>query len=581
MNLWRLTLREISHRRLHFGLGLISVSAAVSVFISTTILLRDKSLRDEDALVRMERQQKEQIAEDQAARAQALQERRMELENKLGTLRSRLRTEFAAERGKLSDQLGKRQMELEGDLRETQVILRASLKEREFAVAKAGAELQDAMRKITKGLGFNILILPRDQDLNRFHLEGVATAVMPEALVTKLAGSKIVTINHLLPVVTRRIKWPERDNLEVVLIGTRGEVPLAHRDPKKPLIDAVPKGVMIVGHTVGRRLGIKAGQEVELLGRKFKVAKVHGERGSMDDSSIWLNLGEAQELLKMQNVINAILALECNCATVDRVGEIRTEIAGILPGTQIIERGSQALARAEARNKAKAQADADLEQADANARKTLEDQQCTAEATLAAQKTANEETLAAQSKRDTATLKIHEDKNAELITAQRVGDVVALKQERENAAALLQNERISRGILRAQNHRFADILIPLVVAASALWVGLLTYGNARLRQAEVGILRAIGLKTGQVLGLFLGKALLLGLLGAALGLVAGLAMGLGMSNRGIEEARTLQLFEARQLLIAAALAPVIAMLGSWLPAILAARQDPAAVLQEE
>jgi len=131
----------------------------------------------------------------------------------------------------------------------------AQLREREKAVAQAGAALEDAMRKITKGLGFNILILPHDQDINQFHLQGVADAVMPETFVTKLANSKIVTINHLLPVVTKRIRWTEQDNLEVVLIGTRGEVPLAHRDHKKPLLDMVPKGKLIAGYGVGEKLG--------------------------------------------------------------------------------------------------------------------------------------------------------------------------------------------------------------------------------------------------------------------------------------------------------------------------------------
>ena len=54
--------------------------------------------------------------------------------------------------------------------------------------------------------------------------------------------------------------------------------------------------------------------------------------------------------------INAIQALECNCASIDRLGEIRAELMAILPDTQIIETESTALARAEARNTAKATA---------------------------------------------------------------------------------------------------------------------------------------------------------------------------------------------------------------------------------
>ena len=71
-----------------------------------------------------------------------------------------------------------------------------------------------------------------------------------------------------------------------------------------------------------------------------------------------MNLAECQELLDQKGRINAILALECNCASIDRLGsEIRAEISKILPGTKIIEKGSRALARAEARVKAKSTAD--------------------------------------------------------------------------------------------------------------------------------------------------------------------------------------------------------------------------------
>jgi ABC-type antimicrobial peptide transport system permease subunit len=51
--------------------------------------------------------------------------------------------------------------------------------------------------------------------------------------------------------------------------------------------------------------------------------------------------------------INSILALECNCESLDRLGEVVSEIKSILPNTQIIEVESKALARAQARNGAK------------------------------------------------------------------------------------------------------------------------------------------------------------------------------------------------------------------------------------
>ncbi|MDP6208857.1 MAG: hypothetical protein QGG01_11140, partial [Roseibacillus sp.] len=205
------------------------------------------------------------------------------------------------------------------------------LAEKEAEVAKAGAGLEDAIRRITKGLGFNVIILPEDQNLNEMHLEGSLSKQMPEEYVHRLAKSKIVTVNHLLPTVMKKLTWPET-GLSVVLYGIRGEVPLQHRDLKKPLLDTVPEGTMNIGHHVSQKLGLRQGDETVLLDQKFSVGKVHGERGNIDDGTVWINLAKAQELLGMQNLIHAIQALECHCAG-DRISQIRAEIAGILPGT--------------------------------------------------------------------------------------------------------------------------------------------------------------------------------------------------------------------------------------------------------
>ena len=211
---------------------------------------------------------------------------------------------------------------------------------------------EDSVRKTMKGLGFNVFIFPEDQELSEVYAEGFASETMPETYVNKLAESKIVTVNHLLPSLTRKLKWPEQERT-VILIGIRGEVPIAHKDPKKPLIDPVPKGKIVLGYELHRSLNLKEGNGTLFMGREFTVEKCHDERGTKDDITIWMHLEECQELLDQEGRINAIKALECNCASIDRLGEIRKEIAGILPGTKVIETESKALARAEARNKAK------------------------------------------------------------------------------------------------------------------------------------------------------------------------------------------------------------------------------------
>jgi putative ABC transport system permease protein len=266
---------------------------------------------------------------------------------------------------------------------------------------------------------------------------------------------------------------------------------------------------MIVGNTIAKQLNFEEGQKVKLMGREFTITKIQEAQGDIPDSTIWINLKEAQEMLGMQNEVSAILALECNCATIDRLGEIREDVAAILPGTQVIERGTQALARAQARNQAKASAEKNKQ------------------AALESKKAAEQNHQAALAKREQ-----HED--------------------------------------------LAAILTPLVFVACGMWIGFLSLANVRQRAEEIGILRAIGWRSPQIMGLFLGKAVILGLMGAVLGYAVGFAATAAFNGGVLEQT---QLFNQWLLLAALLLAPILSAVASWIPALTAARNDPAVILQ--
>jgi putative ABC transport system permease protein len=216
------------------------------------------------------------------------------------------------------------------------------------------AALQDDYRKITLGLGFNVLILPREQNLSDLFAEDYATRTMPEEYVERLANSRVATIQHLLPSLQQKLKWPEFERT-IILDGVRGEVPIVNADVKRPILQPVPKGTMVLGWELHRSLKLEVGDSVKLLGHSFTIGKVRPERGTKDDITVWINLKEAQQLLDQPGRINGILALECVCAA-DSLAKVRAEISSVLPETQTIEFQSQTLARAEARQRATAEA---------------------------------------------------------------------------------------------------------------------------------------------------------------------------------------------------------------------------------
>lgn len=236
--------------------------------------------------------------------------------------------------------------------RRTEEIVERKKVETETRVAK----MEDDYRKIMKSMGFNVLILPKDQNLADFYSDSFAAKDMPEEYVHRLANSSVVTVRHLLPSLQMKIEWPEQ-NRKIILMGIQHEVPIAERGKMPDILDAVPPGEIVVGHEIHSSLGLKIGQAASILGREFKVHKLHVERGTKDDITIFMNLKEAQELLGKPGRINGIHALECGCAWAD-IGKVRTEISKTLPDTKIIEiDAGKALARAEARRRAAVEAE--------------------------------------------------------------------------------------------------------------------------------------------------------------------------------------------------------------------------------
>ena len=228
------------------------------------------------------------------------------------------------------------------------------LEQKQVELEQRMAQLKDDTRKAMLKLGFNIVILPKDQNLSDWYADDYASKYMPEDYVHKLADSGIVTVRHFLPSLQQKIEWLEYKRT-IILVGTRGEVPNLHKNPLKPLVQPVPPGTISLGYELHRSLEMKVGDTVELMGRQFKVHACHKVRGNKDDITAWIYLAEAQEMLDKKGKINAILALECLCTT-DALPKVREEIVEILAETQVIERGSRAIARAEARTKVEEQA---------------------------------------------------------------------------------------------------------------------------------------------------------------------------------------------------------------------------------
>ena len=364
------------------------------------------------------------------------------------------------------------------------------------------AVLKDDYRKITKELGFNLLIMPSEQALADYYDDGVAVATMPEEYLARLTRTDIVTVQHLFPVLERKVRWPEQNDRTLILAGIRGEVPYVNRTLREPIMVAVEPGTIVLGYELWNSIGVRPGDSIRLLGRTFRVSTCHDQRGSRDDITAWIDLLLAQELLRSPDRITAILALKCHCAG-NSIGEVRAEVAAVLPDTQVIEIDNLVVTRAMARDRAQATAD-----------------------------------------------------------------------------SVLAAEITFRNRLRNEYESMAAWLIPVMVLGSAILVGTLAFMNVRERRPEIAILRALGYRTHHILSIFLAKAVMIGTAGAIAGWSAGLAAGIAISGLPPGWDTVSAVSAAGMFALALGTAITLSVVSSWLPALVAERQDPAEILRE-
>ena len=165
----------------------------------------------------------------------------------------------------------------------------------------------------------------------------------------------------------------------------------------------------------------------------------------------------------------------------------------------------------------------------------------------------------------------------------------ALATVRKSIAKALPDTRVTEfrsiAVARAETRRmvenYAAFLIPTVFLICAVWVGLLALSNVRERRQEIGVLRALGFRSGRVAGLFLGRAVVLGLVGAAIGFVVGTALALRFGPQ-IFRLTSAKITPIVGLLAWSLLgAAVLCAVASYLPTILAVTQDPAVTLRDE
>lgn len=203
---------------------------------------------------------------------------------------------------------------------------------------------QNETRRLTRDMGFNLRIVPKETDMNTFWISGYSNITMPETYVNRLMEEKSIYYAHLTTTLHKKITWRDK---EVVLTGISPDELEPDGGNKSKMIFAITPSKVYVGFELAKALKIHQGDQVEVLGQQFEVEKTLSETGSDDDIRIYFDLKTLQTLLKMEGRITEIMALNCMCSTEgdDPLGLLRESLENILPNTKVIMNKAIAVSR--------------------------------------------------------------------------------------------------------------------------------------------------------------------------------------------------------------------------------------------
>jgi putative ABC transport system permease protein len=134
---------------------------------------------------------------------------------------------------------------------------------------------------------------------------------------------------------------------------------------------------------------------------------------------------------------------------------------------------------------------------------------------------------------------------------------------------------------RLMMNKYGAFIIPFVIISALLITGLLFHQNVKTRNREIGLLIAMGRNSNTILFMILFKAFILGLAGGIIGFFAGswIAEYVG------KEIFRFTAFSIKPVwsvfYYTVFIFPLLWMISSWIPALLATRIDAARILSEE
>lgn len=198
--------------------------------------------------------------------------------------------------------------------------------------------------RLTRDMGFNLRIIPKNTDMDQFWTTGFSRLFMPENTVQKFLAHRNFSFAHLTATLHKQVEWREK---RIILTGISPEIEPSGK-PKTSMSFAIQPGTAYFGYEIAREFELQKGDSVDILGKKFRIAQTLSETGSDDDIRIYMTLPEVQQLLQLEGQINEIKALNCLCVISDDqdpLDILRQQLSVVLPEAKVVMNRTIAQAR--------------------------------------------------------------------------------------------------------------------------------------------------------------------------------------------------------------------------------------------
>jgi putative ABC transport system permease protein len=219
---------------------------------------------------------------------------------------------------------------------------------------------EKAVAREMDSLGANVLVLPKSATLQDYYAADMQGDTIPEEYVTQLALSDLQGLDNLSPKLSMPITVDgQAFTLTGILpksefqakaawagagifsrpvgCGTMPTLPFASGDQKtlvrQRVIDNLENDEALAGADVAVALSLKEGDQLELLGQKFRVTAVLPQTGTIDDSRIFAHLHRVQDLSGKGPVVNAIEIVGC-CQEISN--GLVAKINKLLPDAKVV-----------------------------------------------------------------------------------------------------------------------------------------------------------------------------------------------------------------------------------------------------